>query len=514
MIDNFNDWIIVIRPLKLGKYFFCKINLLFFFTFLFSTQNTQAASYFSFDENVQHALDLVLKGKTVYAQKIIEENKQTQPENLIWFWLSDYNFFTEMYLTENKNQYLSYLKSNHDAALELEESKVDNEWKAYCLSELYLHAAFAQLIFEDFRQGFWNLRKSYKTLELAEKKYPAFMPLQKNLALIGALMGSLPEKYHWLLNFFGIPPQYEQGMTQLLKYSNNEDTSFYFKQEVILVYGVLLYYTASDKNSAIQFFAQHNFPEAGNLIGSLLMGKLLLHHHQNKKAEEYLFQISLTSEYPKCPQLYYWKGICALQQLDPLSSVYFRNYILQTRSPYLIKSSYQKMAWSKLLVGDTLAYYQFIQNVQTSGTAKRDADQQALAENQSEIFPNIYLLKARLYFDAGQFEEAHKIFNNPQLRPSELENYSLEWQYREARNYHLMKEYQKALKGYKATIENGENLPQYFAANAALQMGYIYVLQNNIALAKAAFEKALSLKNHSYANSISQKAKHELSRLK
>jgi len=59
---------------------------------------------------------------------------------------------------------------------------------------------------------------------------------------------------------------------------------------------------------------------------------------------------------------------------------------------------------------------------------------------------------------------------------------------------------------------HNQNEIHYFAANSALQLGFIY--QNtNKKLAKTYFEKAISFEGHQYEESITQKAKLALKKL-
>ena len=67
---------------------------------------------------------------------------------------------------------------------------------------------------------------------------------------------------------------------------------------------------------------------------------------------------------------------------------------------------------------------------------------------------------------------------------------------------------------YKNTILESGDKGWYFAPNSALQLGYYYETGDNLQKAKEYFELALSYKNHPYKNSIDNKAKAALARLK
>ena len=56
-------------------------------------------------------------------------------------------------------------------------------------------------------------------------------------------------------------------------------------------------------------------------------------------------------------------------------------------------------------------------------------------------------------------------------------------------------------------IEKGENLPEYFAARAALQIGLIYEHKGSYAKAIEYFNNCIAMKSHAFKNSLDQKAK-------
>jgi hypothetical protein len=63
-------------------------------------------------------------------------------------------------------------------------------------------------------------------------------------------------------------------------------------------------------------------------------------------------------------------------------------------------------------------------------------------------------------------------------------------------------------------LKTGQQLREYYAARAALQIGYIYEQRGDKMRAISFFEKCLSLKDHDYKNSLDQRAKAGLARCK
>ncbi len=472
-----------------------------------------AAANFVFNTESQVTYQNILNGKTILASEEIATYKTLQKDNLIWLWLEDYNEFIQLYFSENESDFKSYITNNEKRIAALKKANHKSAWQQYTVAENYLHLAFAQFMFEEYVSGFWNMRKAYSLLEENSKAYPDFAANKKNIALIQALTGILPEKYHWILNLFGIDASLEKGAATLKKLALRTDKYFDFSNEAKLMYGILLFHTGDDRKKAIDFFQQQNFPEKDNLIGNITLANLLLHSNENKQAEALLNNISADNIYPKVALTEHLKGIWQLQQLNGKTATnHFRNYLLQTKSKHLIKSSYHKIAWCYLIQNNMQQYEKHIAEIGKTGKAVREADKQAMKAFENKTAPNIELLKSRLLFDAGNYEAALAILNNAETNASN-KIYETELVYRKARVYDKMNDKSQAVSLYKETISKGEKLPYYYAANAALQLGYIYEQQRDKKKAAQYFEKCLSLQNHEYVNSLSQKAKAALKRM-
>ena len=485
---------------------------LIFLLFSFNTAFA-ANSNFYFNAEAKNVYENILNGKTIAAKESISAYKKQQPENLIWHWLEDYNEFINLYFSESETDFKKYVTANETRIAALKKGNTKSEWYNYTLAENYLHLAFAQFMFEEYVSGFWNMRRAYLLLEENQKAYPNFLANQKNMALIQALTGILPEKYHWILNLFAVEANLEKGTATLKKLATITKNNFDFSNETMLMYGILLFHISDNREQALQFFQQQKFPSEENLIGNIATINLMLHSNQNEKANALLKNIPASKEYPKVAMIEYLKAMQQLQTLNSKQAInHFRNYLLQTKSKHLIKSSYHKIAWCYLLENNQPQYEKNMAEIAKTGKDIREADKQALKAAEKKEVPNTNLLKARLLFDAGLYNKALEILNTVEV---DAKNKLLETElaYRKARVYDKMNNPQKALQLYNETLKKGSSLPYYYAANAALHAGYIYEQQGDKNKATQYFEKCLSLQNHEYINSLSQKAKAALKRL-
>jgi tetratricopeptide (TPR) repeat protein len=86
--------------------------------------------------------------------------------------------------------------------------------------------------------------------------------------------------------------------------------------------------------------------------------------------------------------------------------------------------------------------------------------------------------------------------------------------YRLGRAYDELKQDAEAIQYYNRTIRSGENSSTYFAARAALQAGYIFEKNGQKAKALEYFNKVLDMDDHEFKNSLEQRAKAGINRLK
>jgi tetratricopeptide (TPR) repeat protein len=153
-------------------------------------------------------------------------------------------------------------------------------------------------------------------------------------------------------------------------------------------------------------------------------------------------------------------------------------------------------------------------NVIEKGNMVLDADKQAFREASEDVPPNAILLRSRLYFDGGYY---HRSFETLQeINPGDLTSRkdSLEYTYRRARIADRLGETDEAVSRYHEVIQAGTGSSWYFSSNAALHLGMIYEEMGDTARALDSYQTCLELNRSAYRNSIGNKAKLSISRLK
>ena len=191
-----------------------------------------------------------------------------------------------------------------------------------------------------------------------------------------------------------------------------------------------------------------------------------------------------------------------------------QKYVDEFHGQNYIKEAYQKLAWYHLVKGNEINYLHYIKFCKSEGAKVIGGDKNAEKEAKSGIIPEMTLLKARLLFDGGYLERAFKVLKGKTLADFDNQKHQLEYSYRLGRIAHNTGRHDEAIMYYQIAIDRGKDASYYFACNAALQIGRIWEYREDKAKAKEFFNLCLSIKPDEYRNSLHQKAKAGLNRLK
>jgi len=483
-----------------------------------------SAQYF-YNDNCKDAYKEIINLNFSRAQFLLNKEQNENPQNLIRVYLENYIDFLKLIISEDKQSYIA-LKPNKDSRIALlEKGNKNSPYYRYCLAEVYLHWAAIRIKFNEYIGGAYEINKAYKILKRNHEQFPSFVPTLKSLGLINSILGSVPDNYKWIMKIIGYDATIEQGITQLgiaLKAATQNKEFDFLQAETVFI---LAYVNINLSNDEAHFkqlirFVENNkniqeLSQTSALINYALANMYLRSKLNNDKAIQIL---SNFNEYPNCLPFHYRTfalGMAKLNRLDTDADIYIKKFISNFQSGNFTKEAYQKLAWHYLIQGDTLSYFANMKLILAKGNLYTDEDMQAEEEALSQEIPNIYLLKARLLFDGGYFEKAIQVLTTVDANEAfKTTKEALEYSYRLARIYHEKGDVEKAIAFYEITIEAGSNHTSYFAANSCLQLGLIYEQKKQNDLAKTYFIKAQNQNNTVYKNSINQKAKAGLNRIK
>lgn len=473
---------------------------------------------FDFDRGCKTAYDLILKLRIDEAAFILSQSKSANPSNLAILFLEDYIDILKIYISDDRALF-QQLESNEKVRVSLisKAPPKSSPYIKYSLAEIHLHWALIHLKFGQYLQAFNKVKKAYNLLMLNTREFPSFVPNQKSLAIIHALLSTVPQEYKWILKTFsGLEGNMDQArfeMEQVLVYADKND--YVFKEESLLSYIILMSNFDNDLPSAINILKKSSLKHTESPLASYILAHLASKNFQNDLALKYLLERPMGSEYFPFPHLDYLTGLAKLRKLEPDAKKYFLTFLSGHTGTHFVKECYQKLAWNELIHGNLNGYNQYMSKVKSSGSSILDEDKQSQREADRKQAPNESLIRGRLLFDGGYFTAAENEIITATKNTSISKDVLLEANYRMARIKHLQKKPDEAVVLYQSILEKGKtNTAFYFACASALYLGQIMESLHRTSIAKSYYEQCLKIFPKEYSNSLHQKAKAGLNRLK
>ncbi len=432
--------------------------------------------------------------------------------------LSDYQHFLKAFINEQVDSY-EYGIDKRDKYLEHWQSLYKGyPEKDYFAGDSYLRWAMLQLKMNQRFKAAYDLNKAYRNLKRIAEQYPDYLPAKANLGVLEVFIGSVPEQYQWvmdLLNFEGSLKSGNAKINEVLLQADKNPADAWMKLPVLFMRSFIdINLTGKPNLAALNHLAEmhENGTIARQPFMIFLYAGMLQKQQKNEQALQVLSLYDVDNQEIPFYYLYYMKGLSQLYASDSQCLVSFNRFLDNFEGKHYIKSAYQKKAWYFLLQGDTLSYKQNMQNVLDYGNDLTGADEQAVDEAENAAIPPVTLLRSRLLFDGGYYDEALRVLESG-FEPENTTQLT-EFYYREGRIHHEKKRYRKALDSYEKAYASGINLDTYFAANAMLLTGRILMLQGKDNAAAESFEKCLELSGFQYQYAIHQKARAGLAEIK
>ena len=446
---------------------------------------------------------------------IIRLQSITYPDNEIWPYLEDYAGFLQLFLQEDLRNIPAYMESSNARLEKLILLPESNPMALMTQAQINLHHCALHLQQGQFLSAAADINKAFKLLKKNQKEFPGDLANLRLYASLKVAFGAIPDQYRWLVSMVTtLSGSIEEGLKELhhiLNISNRESNVYY--DETILF-------------TAIAEGRLNNKPEAGlqllnsyygktNLSGPVqyVTANLLIESGNNDGAIRVLEQPSVIPGTVRIPFMDFMLGECKLFRGDADADTYFKNFLVFHKGKHYIKEAHQKLAWYCLLKGDRPGYFNHMQQILIKGVSTTDEDQQAMLEAESHDTPHPILLRARLYYDGGYYDQALTLLTQTLYDGLAQHGHRLEFLYRKGRVLQAKKENAEALHYYSLTISSGQFEPYYYACSAALQSGVIHEGLGSHAAAAKFYYMCLDMQPTTYASSLHQKARMGLNRV-
>jgi tetratricopeptide (TPR) repeat protein len=413
----------------------------------------------------------------------------------------------ELLLEEDGEKYTEYE--------DLFSERRDRKTKGSSPAEMFLQAEmFIQWAFVYFKFGHefdaaLNLREAYTITSQARKRYPQYEALKKTAAFLEVIVGSVPEKYNWVLSLLQIEGSVDTGLDL---FRSLHESSSPIKEESDMLHALVRCYVLQQTAEASSLFDQvmHEHPSP---LSGFLAASVAIKNSEADKALQLLQPIDTLKTF-QIDYASYLLGevyLCQAKYLNSISA--YRKFLNHYKGQNNIKDATYKIGLSYWLngnVSDALETFELARNI---GREVTEADKYAARSLAEDELPHPQLARARYYTDGGLYSEAQSTLDaivTPELK---THRDKIEYHYRKARLYHKTYKLDAAKTEYAKVIEINGDANWYYAPNACLQMGYLFVYEKKKDQAQSYFQQALSYKKHEYKNSIDTKARSALSQL-
>ncbi|MFT7589793.1 MAG: hypothetical protein ACI959_002013, partial [Limisphaerales bacterium] len=205
---------------------------------------------YDFNERCQQAYDLIFSLRLEEGKALLEEEKASNPDNLIPWYVENYIDFFVIYIDEDAKEFVEREKLKATRIDKIREGSNKEPWNRYCQAEIHLQWALSRLKFEEYLSAFREVRKAFKLLEENKRKFPDFSPNYKSLGLLHAIIGAIPDQYKWGVNIIGLNGTIEQGMSEMrIILQEAETVPFIFEQETWVYYTLMTLYLENDADA-------------------------------------------------------------------------------------------------------------------------------------------------------------------------------------------------------------------------------------------------------------------------
>ena len=471
-----------------------------------------AKYYFEYSVKAKQAYESIMSLRFKEAAITIQEIKQKEPNNAVVLHLEDYMDFFKVYINEDFNEFKRLEPGKEKRIAQIAQGDEKSPYYLFLQADIRLHWALARLKFEDYWKAFWDINKAFALLEENAAKFPNFMPNQKDLGILHAVVSSVPSGVGWVTNLEGDLEKGKRELQQVIAYSQKND--FIFEQETYILYSYVMLQFGNDEDAAWRIINESKLNPKTSPTAAFVLANVAMRTGRNDKAIELLKNRPTGEAYYPFAYLDFMLGRAKQQRLDSDADIYFKKYLENFKGQNFIKETYRRLAWQALLEDNPKGYHQYMKEVSEKGFVNVGADESALKEAQEGITPHIGVLKARLLFDGGYFQRAYNTLLLQSDQKFTSTKTQLEYTYFLGRTNHQLKHYDEAIKYYNSTVAAGRAQPWYFACRAALEKGNIFEAQRQYEKARNAFQECLTIKPTEHRISLHQSAKSGLVRVK
>jgi hypothetical protein len=212
-----------------------------FLASLCSLNSLFSVDYFEYSATARETYQLIFSLRFDQARSKLVTLRITEPENLISHSLANYMDCLSIFIGEQSDTYEKLRQNKEIRLAAIRNGDRQSPYYLYTQADIHLQWAITRVKFEDYFQAVMEIKRAFNLLTKNQELFPSFMPNKKNLGLLHALIGTVPDQYRWGLKLLGMSGTIAQGRAEIeevLAYAKSHD--FEFRDEAYVMYAYLL----------------------------------------------------------------------------------------------------------------------------------------------------------------------------------------------------------------------------------------------------------------------------------
>ncbi|MDA7729088.1 hypothetical protein N8838_02975, partial [Flavobacteriales bacterium] len=377
-----------------------------FFIIIFLLLSRFTFASFDMNENMQKSYSHIVNLEFESAKKLLANEQSKNPTNGFIPLHQNYIDFLTIIIGEEKIYFDNAIQQK-EVRMELLQSKnEDSPYYLYSQAEIHLQWAFSRLKFDQYSTAAYEFIKAYNLLEENQKIFPEFTLNKKGLGLIHALLGAVPEQFNWILNLAGLDGDVALGLSELDEVLNDKNFNMYENEVLFLLSFLQINLNENDAISQ-QYLNRIGDGYKENILLNFTAARLSDNLGENELTLKILEdKPSSLSAFP----FYYLNYLQAMSYLYQLNyenaKQQFEVFLGDFKGLNYIKSAYHKLAWVAFLQKNYEKKNEYFAKVISEGNTSIDEDKVAMKDAEDIYFSSPVLLKARLLYDGGYYENA------------------------------------------------------------------------------------------------------------
>jgi len=474
---------------------------------LFLSGNPLAGQTVSFDPEIRKCyfnLD-TLKGNKLLRQRYPEND----PE---FIRMIGYRGFLHSLLYQSKiNLDLFFLQSDQWLK-KLEKSRSSNNSVSAAIAEIHLYRALLGTHFSDYKASAVELFASYKVIAKSGSDFNS-SDRNKLSGIIGVLFQQVPDQYVKYLKALGIRPSGLSGYNGLERYYSAALPGTIERME-----GYLLLITAykefsKDPAAAWNFVRAEGKQMLDNPLIRYQSALAALKAGDCDSALKLLDSKANGNVQSAFPYWTYQLGRCKLYKNDSDAAGYLEKFLENPGGDNYRHIASLMEGWFYLLHGQENKAKEYFLRVKNLPVPFTIYDKQALNEAATDKMPDPDILKVRLLFDGGYYDQCLAICERLIVSDKYNDQEDGELLYRKARCEQRLGRILPAIQSFLGVIGQADKIATYIVPNSALQLGNLYKKSGQIDLARKYYQVCLDLNKYGYRDGINRQAQVALKEL-